>query len=204
MKARVMWTTTLTALLAFSGCATEEAAKQKDFHTSGNREADQRAEQYVAKDQQIRGLAASGDKSDVKPTLFERLGGEDGIKSIVSDWVDRCLADPTVNWKRLNVTSGGVLGVGAKSEAWTPTPAAIEQMKKHIVQFFVLKSAGPIKYDGYDMGSVHKGMQITNEEFDGTIGDLNQTLDAHKVAVDEKKELLQIVEGTRTQIVAPN
>lgn len=191
----------LVSLALFAGCASEEAAKDKNFHTSGNREADQRAEQMIAKDQQIRGEAATGDQSDVKPTLYARLGQDEGIKIIVSDWVDRALADPRVNWKRLGVTSGGVLGVGAKSETWTPTPATIEQMKKHIVQFIALATGGPAQYDGHDMGTAHKGMAITNDEFSAAIGDLNYSLDAHKVAIDEKKELIAIVESTRTQIV---
>jgi len=198
---RSLLTVAVLSLSLVAGCASEQATKAKDYHTSGNREADQRAEQYIAKDQAIRGEAATGDQSDVKPTLYVRLGGEEGLKAIVSDWVDRALADPRVNWKRLGVTSGGVLGVGAKSETWTPTPATIEQLKKHIVQFLSLAAGGPVHYDGRDMTNAHKGMQITNDEFGAAIGDLNYSLDAHKVAIDEKKELIAIVESTRPQIV---
>jgi len=198
---RALLTVTLLSLSLFTGCASEESAKAKDYHTSGNREADQRAEQYIAKDQQIRGEAATGDQSDVKPTLYVRLGSEEGLKAIVSDWVDRALADPRVNWKRLGITSGGVMGIGEKSETWTPTPAKIEELKKHVVQFLALAAGGPVHYDGRDMSNAHKGMKITNDEFSAAIGDLNYSLDAHKVPIDEKKELIAIVESTRTQIV---
>src|SRR3954462_15554924 len=77
------------------GCDTPER-KKPDFHTSGSREADQRAEQQVAKVQQLRGegvgddkksksdtsktgVAMHGDKDNVKKSLFERLGGEPGV-----------------------------------------------------------------------------------------------------------------------------
>src|SRR5215203_4714156 len=81
---------------AGAGCGTSQKQEDRDFHTSGSREADQRAEQRVAKDEQLKGNGeASSDKekknepgkSDVTPgsdkaqanakkSLFDRLGGE--------------------------------------------------------------------------------------------------------------------------------
>jgi len=44
-------------------------------------------------------------------------------------------------------------------------------------------------------------MNITNPEFDATIGDLKATLDKLQIPNREQKELLAIVESTRPQIV---
>jgi hemoglobin len=190
----------VSSALLFAGCgATEKEKKDPEFHTSGSAEADQRAEENVAKIQQLRGEGMN--QTDTHRSLFERMGGQEGLQTIVSDWVDRAIADPSVNWKRLGVKSGGVLGVGAKDVAWNPTQAKIDEMKKHIVQFFALKSGGPAHYDGRDMKASHTGMKITNDQFEAAVGDLKASLDAHKVQTQEQKEILAIVETTRPQIV---
>ena len=195
-----------TTLFLF-GCGGEQQ-KEKDFFTSGNREADQRAEQRVAKDQQLRGqggnsgVGKSGDsKPDAKKSLFERLGGEEALTKITDDFVTRALADPRVNWERKDVTKGGMLGMGVKSAYWNPSPENVAQMKKHVVQFLSLATGGPAHYDGKEMREAHKGLQITNSEFDAAIGDLKATLDKMQVPTDEQKELLAVVESTRTQVV---
>src|SRR5687768_4616978 len=93
------------ALALFAvGCGNPEQ-KDRDFHTSGSREADQRAEQRVAKVQQLRGEGSGEEdkKGKVKKSLFDRLGGQEGITLIVEDWVNRAIADPRVNWERKGI-----------------------------------------------------------------------------------------------------
>src|SRR3954469_5217238 len=120
--------TTLFLLLPtlLVGCGDKEA-KDRTFFTSGNREADQRAEQRIAKDQQLRGEgegktgkksdskeakaiaatspAAPSGKTNAEPPLYTRIGGDAGINAIVDDFVTRALADPRVNFERKGVES---------------------------------------------------------------------------------------------------
>src|SRR4051794_26803136 len=95
----------IAAALFLEGCGGKQV-QQRDFSTSGNREADQRAEQRIAQDRQLRGQT---NKDEVKRPLFERLGGETGIRGIVDDFVPRVLADPRVNWERKGNVQGGFL-----------------------------------------------------------------------------------------------
>jgi hemoglobin len=183
--------------LIFTGCAQEEK-QDRDFHTSGSREADQRAEQRIAKDQQLRG--DSGSAETVKKSLYDRLGGEKGITAIVDDFIGRALADPRVNWERKGITRGGVLGIGDKSVEWKPDPGAVDKLKLHMRQFLSLATGGPTTYQGRDMKEVHQGMKISNSEFDATVGDLKATLDKLGVPTDEQKELLAIIESARPQV----
>jgi hemoglobin len=193
----------LLAALAVSGCGTSEK-QNRDFHTSGSREADQRAEQRVAKVQQLRGEGEQGKQGDgaaVKASLYERLGGQDGIEAIVSDFIDRALADPRVNWKRQGIRRGGVLGIGDDSVEWDASPQNVQRLKKHIAQFVALSTGGPTQYQGQDMRQSHEGLRITNDEFDAAVGDLKASLDAARVPAEEQKELLSIIESTRPQVV---
>ena len=195
---------TVSAVVAVSmasliGCGNKEK-QDRDFHTSGSREADQRAEQQVAKVQQLRG--EGGDEAATKKSLFDRLGGDKGIDAIVEDWINRAMADPRVNWRRTGIRQGGFSFRRGRSLEWKGDAQAVANMKKHIAQFIKLSTGGPTKYEGRAMKDVHANMRITNANFDAAIGDLKASLDKLGVATEEQKELLAIVESTRPQIAA--
>jgi hemoglobin len=173
----------------------------RDFTTSGNKEADQRAEQRMARHEQFRGEDSGEKKSERESqTLYQRLGGQEGIAMIVDDFVNRAIADPRVNWERRGVRRGGVLGIGDRSGEWQPSGDNVARLKKHLTQFLAVSSGGPTTYEGKDMKEVHSGMKITNAEFDAAVGDLKATLDAKGVGQREQKELLGIIESTRAQV----
>jgi hemoglobin len=194
---------TLVCLIAAlaTGCASDEA-KDRDFFTSGSREADQRAEQRIAKTQQLRGEGEGGaDTANVKKSLYERLGGEQGVRAIVDDFVTRALADPRVNWERKGIERGGMnIFKRNQSVEWKPTADRVETLKKHLSQFIALSTGGPSTYEGRDMREVHRGLHISNAEFDAAVGDLKATLDKVGVPTEEQKELLAIIESTRPQV----
>lgn len=185
--------------LLLAACATEKTA-DREFHTSGSREADQRAEQRVTKVEQMRGKEAAEGEGEVVPPLYARLGGDDGVRRIVDDFVQRVMADPRANWERKGVERGGVLGIGSKSAEWKATPENLTTLREHLAQFIAVTTGGPATYGGRDIQAVHAGMKITNSEFDASVGAMKATLDALGVATAEQKELLAILESTRAQI----
>ena len=54
---------------------------------------------------------------------------------------------------------------------------------------------------GADVFVKYENLQITNAEFDASVGDLKATLDRLQIRNQEQKELLAIIESTRPQIV---
>jgi hemoglobin len=200
----------LGALVLIAGCGESSQQKQdKDFFTSGNREADQRADQRMAQQEQLTGGTNDGHEhvtksqaviASGKTSLYDRLGGDGGIKLIVDDFVSRALADPRVNWQRVGITRGGLTIHRGNSMQWDANPENVARLKKHLGEFFALATGGPVVYTGKDMRSAHENLHITNPEFDATVGDLKATLDKLQIANQEQKELLSIVESTREQV----
>jgi len=214
-------------LFASGGCGSGGQKRNTGFFTSGNRDADQRAEQRVAKAEQInpkqetnpnkpadqkggvlggggdakRDKGTGGAVAPNKETLYGRLGGDAGIQKIVEDFVPRAMADPRVNWERKGVTRGGISLKRKESVEWKHSDDDVTKMKQHIAQFLSVATGGPTQYDGKEMKQAHGGMHITNAEFDASIGDLKATLDKLAVPTAEQKELLAIVESTRPLIV---
>src|SRR5436190_8535831 len=154
------------AAAVFIGCGSSQKKANEGFSTSGSREADQRAEQRIAKDKQIQGKGEG--KDDTKPggkaPLYERLGGEKGVSAIVDDFVTRAMADPRVNWERKGVKRGGFSIHRNDSVQWNPGPDDIGKLKTHLAQFLSLATGGPVKYEGKEIAPAHSGMHITNSE----------------------------------------
>ena len=118
-------------------------------------------------------------------SLYERLGGEPAITAVVDDFTARAAADPKVNFLR-----GGKYAT-----------VDVPKLKKHLVNLVCSVTGGPQKYTGRDMKTLHKGMAITDAEFDALAADLVASLDKFKVPAKEKDELLKIVASTRADIV---
>ena len=199
------------ALTLIVGCASSpEEKKKEDFFTSGSPAADRRAAQSVSSEKEANGnerSSAGREKAgsnipavEDQVTLFERLGGTEGIRTIVDDFMKRVLEDPRVNWSRKGVANRGWFRTD-RAKTWEPTPENVNRLKLHMVQFIALATGGPSKYDGKPIRPAHAEMQITKAEFDATIGDLKATLDKLNIKNEVQKDLLSIFESTRSQIV---
>jgi hemoglobin len=123
----------------------------------------------------------------VGPTLWIRLGGEVKVTKIVDDLMTRIKADPKVNF--------------FLKGKFAPTDLELQNVKTRLVEYVSAASKGPKTYTGRSMASVHKGMGITDAEFTAMIDDLKQVLIANNVPTADGKELLQLIESTRRDIV---
>lgn len=122
--------------------------------------------------------------------LYERMGGEDVVRAVVGDFVTRAAADPAVNFTRQ----------GHPNE-WQATPENIERLKRRLVEFVATTAGGPMQYRGSDMVTAHRGMAITNSEFDALAGHLRAALEANDVPRREREELMSAVASTRGAVV---
>jgi hemoglobin len=130
-------------------------------------------------------------KIETKP-LYVRLGGEETIKKVVDDFVTRAASDPAVNFFRKDVPG---------YPEWKPSAEELAAFKTHLYQFVELAAGAPVKYEGKSMKESHKGMKITQAQFNAIAADLKASLDHFKVAQKEQDELLGAVAGTAPDIV---
>jgi hemoglobin len=114
-------------------------------------------------------------------TLFDRLGGADGIARIVSAAIDNHLKNPVV----ANRFSG------------SDVPA----VKKTATDFFITGSGGPNVYRGKDMLTAHRHMNISDSEFMAVVDDVMAALSAAGLGDGVKSEVLYIFYSLRPQVV---
>jgi hemoglobin len=120
-----------------------------------------------------------------KASLYDRLGKEPTIVLVVDDFVANVVADPEIkeNHKK-HFKEGDVAG-----------------LKKKLVDQIGEATGGPHKYTGKNMKDAHKGLEITNKDFDALVGDLVKALDKNKVAPQDKDELLKMLGTMRKDVV---
>ena len=116
--------------------------------------------------------------------LFERLGGMDAVKKVVDSFVE-------------NVSHDAKISAAFKKT----TGAKLVAFKKNLVEQLCEVTGGPCKYAGKDMKTAHKGMKVTEAQFEALVLDLTTALDEHKVSADDKKELLGLLAPLKEDIV---
>jgi hemoglobin len=114
-------------------------------------------------------------------SLYDRLGGQPAITTVVDDFIGNVAADSRIN--------GRFAG------------ANIPRLKQLLVEQICAASGGPCTYTGRDMVSAHRGMNISEGEFNALVGDLVKSLDKFKVPAKEKGELLSALGAMKPDIV---
>jgi hemoglobin len=119
-----------------------------------------------------------------KKSLHDRLGGKDAIKGIVEGFVKKVQADKKVN---------GLLKGIKKIDAFK------EDLANQICSKEV--SGGECPDASKNLKDAHKGMKITDEQFDALLGHLMAALTDAKVGEEEQGDLKALIEPARETIV---
>lgn len=123
----------------------------------------------------------------MEPTLFERLGGRNGISAIVDTTVDAHMNNPAIK---------------ARFLPYLEEPERLLRIKQHTIDFFSAGSGGPAVYMGRDMTTTHRGMNITPAEYMHAIDDIFDALDTHAIDAGTKKDVLAILWSLKDMIIS--
>src|SRR5688572_21726836 len=94
----------------------------------------------------VAACATTGERTAATgPSLYQRLGGREGIAGIVDDFVANVVADPRVNRRFASLQ-----------------PAQVSKLKSNLADQICDATGGPCAYVGRDMKETHKGMSITD------------------------------------------
>ena len=106
---------------------------------------------------------------------------------MIDDFVELAGSDPKVNFDR-----NGKYKLDA---------AAVTRLKAQLLDFVSQATGGPYSYRGKSMKEAHRGMGITNAEFDAAAADLKKVLEKNGVKPADIEQVMQLVATTRADIV---
>ena len=124
---------------------------------------------------------AAGQTGD---SLYKRLGGYDALAAVTDDFIGRLATD-----KKL-----GRFFVGVSDNSKI-------RIRQLVLDQLCEATGGPCKYIGRDMKSSHKGMGITEDDWDIAVKHLVATLDKFNVPKKEKDQVLGAISGLKGDIV---
>jgi hemoglobin len=108
--------------------------------------------------------------TDTKPTLYDRIGGADGIVRLVSKFYNLVLADPEL----------------APFFQHTPVDRLLNMQQ----EFFSAALDGPIRYTGRSLVEVHHGRGIDMNHFGRFVRHLLTTLQEFQLTSHEIDEII--------------
>ena len=119
-------------------------------------------------------------------SLYERLGGAEGITALVDDTVAAHMDNPVIQ---------------ARFLPYKEDPDNLAAIKGQLCDFFCAGSGGPESYTGRDMVEAHRGMNISAEEYMAATDDILATLDRHGIDEQTRKDVLAIAYGLKDEIM---
>jgi len=129
-------------------------------------------------------VTAGSGSIQTQKSLYERLGGYNAIAAVVDDFIGRLVSD-----KQLAPFFQG------------HSTDSLKKIRQHVVDQICEGAGGPCIYTGRDMKTSHKGLGITEAQWDASAKHLVETLDKFKVPAKEKDEVLAFVSTLKKDIV---
>jgi hemoglobin len=122
--------------------------------------------------------------TDQQKTLYERLGGYDAIAAVADNLLPRLENDTQLGRFWANRGDDG-----------------ITREKQLLVDYLCASAGGPMLYTGRDMPTSHKGMGISESDWQIFIGHVEATLVEFQVPQQEQDDVLAFIDSTKAGIV---
>ncbi len=114
-------------------------------------------------------------------SLFEDLGGKEGIARIVNDGVDRVLADARIKGRFANTDA--------------------KRLKGQLAEQFCQISGGPCVYGGRSMEQAHAGLNLRNAEFNALAEDFQTAMEQQNIPFTVQNRLIGLLAPMQRTVV---
>ena len=117
-------------------------------------------------------------------SLYERLGGYDGITAFANDLLPRLMADSPLGRFWQNRGDDG-----------------LAREKQLLIDYLCSSAGGPVYYTGRDMKTSHKGMKISEDDWSIFLHHAGATMDALQVPAPERNDVVAFVSSLKGDMV---
>jgi hemoglobin len=114
-------------------------------------------------------------------TLFADMGGQAGLNRLVDVSVDNYLADPRI--KEIFSESN------------------IDRIRAELKDQFCVVAGGPCQYKGHSMEATHKGLHLTNANFNALVEDLQVAMDSCNIPFATQNRFLARLAPMQHEVV---
>lgn len=119
---------------------------------------------------------------DEDRTLYERLGGQEGIAAVVDRFYERVMDDDRLVHFFEDVD--------------------MERQRAHQTQFLSSVTGGPVEYSGAEMEEAHDHLDIDGRDFEAIATHLDETLQEFDVSEEDREVVQAEIERYEDAIVS--
>src|SRR5262245_35828562 len=119
-------------------------------------------------------------------SLYDRLGGESGISSLVDEIVATHAANATIKARFLPTLEH---------------PERLAVITQHKGEFLAMGSGRPARYSGKSMLDAHRGMNINETEYMAVVDDILGVLKQRAIDEQTQKDVLAIAYSLKGDIL---
>lgn len=114
-------------------------------------------------------------------TLYQDMGGADNVKKIASDALDNYLADDRIKHSF--------------------DESNIDRVREKLEEQLCVVAGGPCTYTGHNMVITHKGLHLTDADFNAVVEDLQKAMDKDGVPFAVQNRFLARLAPLEREIV---
>ena len=131
----------------------------------------------------------SSEATPTQKSLYDRLGGVYAIAAVIDDFINRIMDNPLLNANpKVDEAHHRVSRAG---------------FKYLVTEMVCWATGGPQQYTGRSMRDSHVHLDITEDEWQVFLADLQACLDHFAVPKAEQSEIFALVDSTKNDIVLP-
>ena len=138
-------------------------------------------EQLLALEERCAENASAMEARQAETSLYERLGGKEGIHAITRE----------------------IVRLHDQNDALTRIMDGVDRelLARRVAQFVISGTGGPQVYEGRDLVSAHAHLDLTNAHFLAAGGDVMQAMENEGCTEDEIEEIVCILVSLRDEVV---
>jgi len=120
-------------------------------------------------------------------SLYDRFGGYDKVYEVVTDLFSRIQSDQLLG--RFYAYRGA---------------DGIKREKQFVIDFLCAQMGGKMHYQGRPINKAHKGMGITEQDWNRFANHVKDSLEKYKIGKIETSEIMEMMEGIKHDVVKKN
>ena len=126
-------------------------------------------------------MPALAEDAPADDSVYQALGGREGLKAIVADLLNLVVADDRIKKQFVD--------------------ADMEHLAMRLNEQLCVLSGGPCTYGGKDMKTIHADQHVNNAQFNALAEDLQSAMDKHHVPARAQNKLLAKLAPMQRSIV---
>ena len=140
------------------------------------------------------GACKKNEEAPVAATsLYERMGGLPAVSAVVDQFITNVVTETMTPNSKLKRTFDPLVQSG--------NAFRVASLRNHLIDQIGEAAGGPLAYKGLSMPAAHRGMNISEVEFNALVAELGKAMTTKGVPADQQAQVVNVLVPLKASIV---